>query len=95
MNHCELCAQDKDEAMLLVQCGGHKRQVCGSCAWTMAQSLVTCRTLARSYENRNAPVPTALQQILNRPGRYADPRERHARASRGAGHVPPIHPTTA
>ena len=80
MNHCDLCAQDKDEAMLLVQCGGNKRKVCGTCASTLAQSLATCRTLARSYENRDEPLPTALRQILNRPGRYANPREGYARA---------------
>ena len=26
----DLCEQDKDEAMLLVQCAGHERQVCGT-----------------------------------------------------------------
>ena len=30
MNRCDLCEQDKDEAMLL-QGGGNKRQACGTC----------------------------------------------------------------
>jgi coenzyme F420-reducing hydrogenase alpha subunit len=65
MNRCVLCEQDKDEAMLLVQCASHKRQVCGTCAWAVAQSLAACRALERSYDNRNDPVRTALRQILN------------------------------
>jgi hypothetical protein len=65
VNHCDLCAQDKDEAMLLVQCGDHKRTVCGTCAQAVAQSLATCGALERSYDNRNDPVPVALRQILN------------------------------
>jgi hypothetical protein len=67
MNRCALCEQDKDEAMLLVQCTGHKRQVCGTCAWAMAQSLVRCRALERRYASRNDPVRTALRQILDQP----------------------------
>jgi hypothetical protein len=66
VNRCDLCEQDKDQAMLLVPCGGHKRKVCGTCAWAVAQSLVTCGALERCYENRNDPVPTALRQILDR-----------------------------
>ena len=73
MNRCDLCEQDKDEAMLLVQCGGHKRTVCGICAWAVTQAMLTCSALERSYEyeNRNDAVSTALRQILNsaRPGR--------------------------
>jgi hypothetical protein len=65
VNQCDLCEQDKDEAMLLVPCGGHKRKVCGTCAWAVAQSLATCGALERSYENRNDPVPIALRQILH------------------------------
>jgi hypothetical protein len=65
VNRCTLCEQDKDEAMLLVLCGSHKRQVCGTCAWAVAQSLAACRALERSYDNRNDPVPTALRQILD------------------------------
>jgi hypothetical protein len=65
VNRCDLCAQDKDEAMLLVQCGGHKRTVCGTCARAVAQSLATCRALEHSYDNRNDPVPVALRQILD------------------------------
>jgi hypothetical protein len=65
VNRCDLCEQDKDEAMLLVPCGGHKRKVCGTCAWAVAQSLATCGALERSYENRNDSVPTALRQILD------------------------------
>jgi hypothetical protein len=65
VNRCELCEHDKDEAMLLVQCGGHRRKVCGTCAWAVAQSVATCDALERSYEDRNDPVPTALRQILN------------------------------
>ena len=65
MNRCDLCEQDKDEAMLLVPCGGHRRTVCGTCAWAVAQSLATCGALERSFENRNDPVPTALRQILD------------------------------
>jgi hypothetical protein len=64
VNRCDLCAQDKDEAMLLVQCGDHKRTVCGTCARAMAQSLATCGALERRYGNRNDPVPTAVRQIL-------------------------------
>ena len=64
MNHCDLCAQDKNEAMLLVQCGDHKRTVCGTCAWAVAQSLSTCGALERSYDNKNDAVPVALRQIL-------------------------------
>jgi coenzyme F420-reducing hydrogenase alpha subunit len=65
VNRCVLCEQDKDEAMLLVQCASHKRQVCGTCAWAVAQSLAACRALERSYDNRNDPVRTALRQILD------------------------------
>jgi hypothetical protein len=64
VNRCDLCEQDKDEAVLLVPCGG-KRKVCGPCAWAVAQSLASCGVLERSYENRNEPVPTALRQILD------------------------------
>jgi hypothetical protein len=66
MNRCDLCEQDKDEAMLLVQCGS-KRKVCGTCAWAVTRSMATCGALERSYENRNDPVPTALRQILDQP----------------------------
>jgi hypothetical protein len=65
VNRCDLCEQDKDEAMLLVPCGGHKCKVCGPCAWTVTQSLATCGVLGRNYENRKDPVPTALRQILD------------------------------
>jgi hypothetical protein len=65
VNRCDLCKQDKDEAMLLVPCGGNKRKVCGECAWTVAQSLATCRVLERGYANRHDPVPIALRQILD------------------------------
>jgi hypothetical protein len=65
VNHCYLWEQDKDEAMLLVPCGGNKRKVCGKCAWAVSQSLSTCRALARSYDNRTDPVPAALRQILD------------------------------
>jgi hypothetical protein len=65
VNRCALCEQDKDEAMLLVPCGGHKRQVCGTCAWAVTQAMLTCSALERSYDNRDEPVPTALRQILN------------------------------
>jgi hypothetical protein len=65
VNHCDLCAQDKDEAMLLVQCGDHKRTVCGPCARAVAQALATCDALERSYDKRNDPVPTAVRQILH------------------------------
>ena len=65
MNHCHLCAQDKDEAMLLVPCGDYKRTVCGTCARAVAQALATCGALERSYDNRNDPVPTAVRQILD------------------------------
>jgi hypothetical protein len=65
VNQCDLCEQDKDEAMLLVPCGGHKHKVCGTCAWAVAQSLATCGVLERSYEKRHEPVPTALRQILD------------------------------
>ena len=37
MNRCELCGQDKDEAVLLVRGGGNKRQVCGTCAGGLVQ----------------------------------------------------------
>jgi coenzyme F420-reducing hydrogenase alpha subunit len=53
--------------MLLVQSAGHKRQVCGTCAWAVAQSLAGCRALDRSFDNRNDPMPTALRQILDQP----------------------------
>src|SRR3954454_14171563 len=71
MNRCDLCEQDKDEAILLVQGSGNKRKVCGTCAWAVAQSLAACRALERSYEHRDDAVSTALRQILNsaRPGR--------------------------
>ena len=67
MNRCALCEQDKDEAMLLVPCGGHKCKVCGTCAWAVTQAMLTCNAMERSYDNRNDPdpVPTALRQILN------------------------------
>jgi hypothetical protein len=67
VNRCDLCAQDKDEAMLLVPCGGHKRTVCGTCARAVAQALATCGALERSYDNRNDPVQVALRQILDEP----------------------------
>ena len=80
MKHCDLCEQDKDEAMLLLQCGGNNLKVCGTCAWAVAQSLATCRALERSYETRNDPVPIALRQILGQPGRSANAQEARARA---------------
>ena len=64
MNRCDLCKQDKDEAVLLVPCSG-KRKVCGQCAWVVAQSLARCSVLERSYEHRNERVPAALRQILD------------------------------
>jgi ribosome-binding protein aMBF1 (putative translation factor) len=67
MNHCHLCGQDKDAAMLLVHCAGQRCQVCGACAWAVAQALVRCRALERSYVRRNDPVPAALRQILEQP----------------------------
>jgi hypothetical protein len=67
VNRCDLCEQNKDEAILLVQCGGNQRKVCGSCAWAVTQFLATCGVLERSYDNRNDPVPTALRQILDQP----------------------------
>jgi hypothetical protein len=67
VNRCYLCAQDKEEAMLLVQCARQGRQVCGRCAWAVAQALVRCRALERSYVHRNHPVPAALRQILDVP----------------------------
>jgi hypothetical protein len=39
-------------------------ELCGTCAWAVAQSLATCGALERSYDNRNDPVPVALRQIL-------------------------------
>jgi hypothetical protein len=71
MNRCDLCEQDTDEAVLLVQGGSDKRKVCGTCAWAVAQSLAACRALERSDENRNDALSTALRQILSsaRPGR--------------------------
>jgi hypothetical protein len=65
VNRCALCEQDKDEAMLLVPCGDHKRKVCGTCAWAVTQAMLTCSALERNYDNRDDPVPTALRQILN------------------------------
>ena len=65
MNRCDLCEQDKDEAMLLVQCSGHKRKVCGTCAWAVTQAMLACSALERSYDNRDDPVPAALRQILD------------------------------
>ena len=59
------CAAAWHEAMLLVPCGGHKRTVCGPCAWAVSESLSTCRALARSYDNRTDSVPAALRQILD------------------------------
>jgi len=71
VNRCDLCEQDKAEAMLLVPCGENKRKVCGQCARAVSQALSTCRALARSYDNRTDPVPAALRQILDAayPGR--------------------------
>jgi hypothetical protein len=71
MNRCDLCEQDKDEAILLVQVCRNKRKVCGTCAWAVAQSLAACRALERGSENRNDALSTALRQILDsaRPGR--------------------------
>jgi hypothetical protein len=37
VNRCELCGQDKDEAVLLVQGGGNKRQVCRTCVCGLVQ----------------------------------------------------------
>ena len=65
MNCCALCEQDKDEAILLVQCAEQGRQVCGTCAWAVTQALLACRALERSYDNSDGAVPAALRQILN------------------------------
>jgi hypothetical protein len=65
VNRCALCEQAKDEAILLVQCAGQGRQVCGTCAWAVTQAMLACSALERSYDNRDDPVPTALRQILN------------------------------
>jgi hypothetical protein len=65
VNRCDLCAQDKEEAMLVVQCGDHKSTICGTCARAVAQALATCGALERSYDNRNDPVPAAVRQILD------------------------------
>jgi hypothetical protein len=67
VNRCDLCTQDKDEAILLVQCAGQGRHVCGTCAWAVAQALASCGALERSYDNRNDSVPAALRQILDQP----------------------------
>ena len=37
MNRCDLCEQDKDEAMLLLQGAGNKRQACGTCVCGLVQ----------------------------------------------------------
>jgi hypothetical protein len=36
VNRCDLCEQDKDEAMLLLK-GGDKRQACGACVCDLVQ----------------------------------------------------------
>ena len=36
----DLSRQDKDEAMLPVQCPGHKRQVCGTCTWAVLKRRI-------------------------------------------------------
>ena len=86
MNRCDLCEQDKDEAMLLVPCGGNKRKVCGQCAWAVSRSLATCRALARRYENRTGAVPAALRQILDSayPSRALQSRRAAARVRQPA-----------
>jgi ATP-dependent helicase YprA (DUF1998 family) len=67
VNRCALCEQDKDEAVLQVQCARHERQLCGTCAWAVAQALATCRALQRRHDKREDPVSAALRQILDQP----------------------------
>ena len=67
MNRCDLCEQDKDEAILLVQGSSSRRKVCGTCAWAVAQTLAPRGARERSYDKRNDPVPTDLWQILDAP----------------------------
>ena len=50
MNRCEMCEQDKDEAMLLVQGGGNKRQVCETCVRHLIQGQAGLVQLATGDE---------------------------------------------
>jgi hypothetical protein len=52
VNRCDLCEQDKDEAMLLLQGDGHKRQACGTCVCDLVQGQAGLVQLAALDEAR-------------------------------------------
>jgi hypothetical protein len=52
VNRCDLCGQDKDEAMLLVRGGGNKCQACGTCVCGLVQSQAGLVQLATVDEAR-------------------------------------------
>ena len=52
MNRCDLCEQDKDEAMLLLPCAGQGRQVCGTCVCGLVQGQAGLVQLATLDEAR-------------------------------------------
>jgi hypothetical protein len=50
VNRCDLCEQDKDEAMLPVQSGGNKHQACGTCVCGLVQGQAGLVQLATADE---------------------------------------------
>ena len=60
MNRCDLCEQDKDEAMLL-QGGGNKRQACGTCVCGLVRGQAGLVQLATPDEARAIIVLGILQ----------------------------------
>ena len=61
MNRCDLCEQDKDEAMLLLQGGGNKRQACGTCVCGLVRGQAGLVQLATLDEARAMIVLGILQ----------------------------------
>jgi hypothetical protein len=61
VNRCDLCEQDKDEAMLLLHGGGSKRQACGTCVCGLVQGQAGLVQLATADEARAIIVLGILQ----------------------------------
>jgi hypothetical protein len=61
VNRCDLCEQDKDEAMLLLQGSGNTRQACGTCVCGLIQGQAGLVQLATVDEARAIIVLGILQ----------------------------------
>jgi hypothetical protein len=65
VNRCDLCEQAKDEAMLLVQDGGHKRQACALCLCGLVQGQAGLVQLA-AVDEAMALIALGILQVAAR-----------------------------